>query len=109
MRKKSHIALAGFLVQGMDNEVLNHRWKSFYFGNVLPDCKWSFVTMRHEYDGTFEMTAALLKSLAEESGYWSMDTASFVTDLGQVFLSGRLFYVSSQCPLSGEYQRSLHL
>ena len=85
MRKKSHIEQAGFLVQGMDNEVLNHRWKSFYFGNVLPDCKWSFVTMRHEYDGTFEMTAALLKSLAEESGYWSMDTASFVTDLGQVF------------------------
>ena len=47
MRKKSHLALAGFLIQGMDHEVLNRRWRSFYFGNILPDCKPSFVTVRH--------------------------------------------------------------
>ena len=45
MRKKSHLALAGFLIQGMDHEVLNRRWRSFYFGNILPDCKPSFVTV----------------------------------------------------------------
>ena len=36
MRKKSHLSLAGFLVQGMDNEVLSRRWRSFYLGNILP-------------------------------------------------------------------------
>ena len=72
MRKKSHLALAGFLIQGMDHEVLNRRWRSFYFGNILPDCKPSFVTVRHEYDGTFDMMAEMLRALVSEEGYWSI-------------------------------------
>ena len=85
MRKKSHLALAGFLIQGMDHEVLNRRWRSFYFGNILPDCKPSFVTVRHEYDGTFDMMAEMLRALVSEEGYWSIDTAGYMMDLGQVF------------------------
>ena len=85
MRKKSHLALAGFLIQGMDHEVLNRRWRSFYFGNILPDCKPSFVTVRHEYDGTFDMMAEMLRALVSEEGYWSIDTADYMMDLGQVF------------------------
>ena len=84
MRKKSHLSLAGFLVQGMDNEVLSRRWRSFYLGNILPDCKPSFVTVRHEYDKTFDLMAELLRALAEEEGYWSMDTAHYMRDLGQI-------------------------
>ena len=85
MRKKSHLSLAGFLVQGMDNEVLSRRWRSFYFGNILPDCKPSFVTVRHEYDGTFDMMAEMLRALVSEECYWSIDTAGYMMDLGQVF------------------------
>ena len=85
MRKKSHLSLAGFLVQGMDNEVLSRRWRSFYLGNILPDCKPSFVTVRHEYDKTFDLMAEMLRALAEEDGYWSMDTAQYMRDLGQIF------------------------
>ena len=85
MRKKSHLALAGFLIQRMDHEVLNRRWRSFYFGNILPDCKPSFVTVRHEYDGTFDMMAEMLRALVSEEGYWSIDTADYMMDLGQVF------------------------
>lgn len=85
MRKKSHLALAGFLIQGMDHEVLNRRWRSFYFGNILPDCKPSFVTVRHEYDGTFDMMAEMLRALVSEEGYWSIDTADYMMDLGQMF------------------------
>ena len=87
MRKKSHLALAGFLIQGMDHEVLNRRWRSFYFGNILPDCKPSFVTVRHEYDGTFDMMAEMLRALVSEEGYWSIDTAVSLSGTG-VFLGG---------------------
>ena len=62
MRKKSHLSLAGFLVQGMDNEVRSRRWRSFYLGNILPDCKPSFVTVRHEYDKTFDLMAEMLRA-----------------------------------------------
>lgn len=96
MRKKSHLALAGFLIQGMDHEVLNRRWRSFYFGNILPDCKPSFVTVRHEYDGTFDMMAEMLRALVSEEGYWSIDTADYMMDLGQVFhYIADYFYLST--------------
>ncbi|MDO4260592.1 MAG: zinc dependent phospholipase C family protein [Eubacteriales bacterium] len=85
MRKKSHLALASFLVQGMGNETLSRRWRSFYMGNILPDCKPSFVTVRHEYDGTFDMMAEMLRRLVEQEGYWSTDSARYIMDLGQVF------------------------
>ena len=68
----------------MDNEVLSRRWRSFYLGNILPDCKPSFVTVRHEYDKTFDLMAEMLRALAEEDGYWSMDTAQYMRDLGQI-------------------------
>ena len=55
MRKKSHISLAGFLVKGLENDVLSRRWKAFYVGSLLPDCRPSFLTVRHEYDETFEI------------------------------------------------------
>lgn len=85
VRKKSHISLAGFLVRGMDHELLNRRWRSFYLGNLLPDCKVSFVTVRHEYEKTYELMASMLKRLIEEEGYWSPDSMRYVRDLGQVF------------------------
>lgn len=54
LRKKSHILLAGFLADQMiDSDSLQLHRKAFCLGNILPDCKPSFLTTRHEYFGTF--------------------------------------------------------
>ena len=54
MRKKSHISLAKYIVQDMQiPEMVEHR-KAFYLGSILPDCVPSFLTTRHEFDGTFD-------------------------------------------------------
>ena len=53
MRKKSHISLARYMVENLDDEELKkHRW-SFYMGSILPDIKPSFLYERHEIGGTF--------------------------------------------------------
>lgn len=84
MRKKSHISLAGFLVRGLESDTLRRRWKSFYVGSLLPDCRPSFLTMRHEYDETFELVKGKIRYLVE-TGDDSMDTMRYMIDLGQVF------------------------
>ncbi|MBS6397818.1 MAG: zinc dependent phospholipase C family protein [Clostridiales bacterium] len=85
MRKKSHISLAGFLVKGLENDVLSRRWKAFYVGSLLPDCRPSFLTVRHEYDETFEMVENKIRRLIEQQGKFQQDSMRFMIDLGQVF------------------------
>ena len=53
MRKKSHISLAGQMMRSLETDgVLNYKI-TFCLGNILPDCKPSFVTTPHTYDETF--------------------------------------------------------
>lgn len=53
MRKKSHISLARHIVADVDSlSILKHK-KAFYVGSILPDCKPSFITTKHEIEGTF--------------------------------------------------------
>ena len=85
MRKKSHISLAGFLVRGLENETLSRRWKAFYVGSLLPDCRPSFLTVRHEYDETFEMVEEKIRRLAEDKDWVPADSMRYMIDLGQVF------------------------
>ncbi|MCD8098274.1 MAG: zinc dependent phospholipase C family protein [Lachnospiraceae bacterium] len=84
MRKKSHLALAGYLLNGMGNEVLRRRWKAFYLGSVLPDMKPSFVTKRHEYETTFDLVAGKLRALSCGEGDGSADSMRYAVDLRQV-------------------------
>lgn len=84
MRKKSHISLAGFLVRGLQNETLSRRWKAFYVGSLLPDCRPSFLTMRHEYDETFGMVGEKIRRLVEDEEH-GIDSIRYMIDLGQVF------------------------
>jgi len=84
MRKKSHISLAGFLVRGLESDTLSRRWKAFYVGSLLPDCRPSFLTMRHEYDETFDMVEEKIRHLVEDSDI-SVDSMRYMIDLGQVF------------------------
>lgn len=85
MRKKSHISLAGFLVRGLENETLSRRWKAFYVGSLLPDCRPSFLTMRHEYDETFGMVEEKIRRLVEYRDWAPTDSMRYMIDLGQVF------------------------
>ncbi len=84
MRKKSHLALARYLLNGMGNEPLRRRWKAFYFGSVLPDLKPSFVTKRHEYEATFDLVAGKLRALSCAEGDCPVDSMRYIMDLGQV-------------------------
>ena len=58
MRKKSHISLAQYIVKDMEVPVMMDHRKAFYLGSILPDCKPSFLTQRHEFEGTFDMVSA---------------------------------------------------
>ncbi len=85
MRKKSHISLARFLVKGMDDDILKRRWKAFYVGSLLPDCRPAFLMMRHEYGETFGMVEEKIRRLAGEAGCFPEDSIRYMIDLGQVF------------------------
>lgn len=66
MRKKSHILLAGYLADQMKaaDSLQSHR-KAFCLGSILPDCKPSFLTTRHEYFGTFASIQERIRFLVE--------------------------------------------
>lgn len=53
MRKKSHVSLARYLVENLNDEELKKHKFSFYLGSILPDIKPSFIYKRHEIDGTY--------------------------------------------------------
>ena len=85
MRKKSHISLARFLVRKAGDDVLRRRWKAFYVGSLLPDCRPSFLTVRHEYDETIDLVERKIRGLMEERKYLSEDSMRYMIDLGQIF------------------------
>ena len=85
MRKKSHISLARFLVREAGDDVLRRRWKAFYVGSLLPDCRPSFLTVRHEYEETFELVERKIRSLTENAERRMEDSMRYMIDLGQVF------------------------
>lgn len=85
MRKKSHISLARFLVRKAGDDVLRRRWKAFYVGSLLPDCRPSFLTVRHEYDVTFDMVEQKIRKLMEDPMHWTEDSMRYIIDLGQIF------------------------
>lgn len=60
MRKKSHISLARYIVNSLDDKELKKHRFSFYIGSVLPDIKPSFIYKRHEINGTFPYVKNIL-------------------------------------------------
>ena len=84
MRKKSHISLAKHIVQISDIKNFDEHKKAFYIGSILPDCKPSFLTKRHEITGTFGLVEKGMYKLTQ--GYHRMDELStmYFTKLGEV-------------------------
>lgn len=82
MRKKSHISLAKYIVDSLNEQDLLKHKKAFYIGSILPDCKPSFLTTRHEIQGTFLQVQEEIKRLADGRNVQNMRV--YFRDLGQV-------------------------
>lgn len=54
MRKKSHISLAGQIMDSLQlGDVFDYKLP-FYVGSIWPDCRPSFVTTPHKFDVTYQ-------------------------------------------------------
>ncbi len=84
MRKKSHISLAKHIVTMAGIQSFDKHKKAFYIGSILPDCKPSFITRRHEITGTFSLVENRIHKLTH--GYQNIGDLSTVyfTRLGEV-------------------------
>ncbi|MDD3184899.1 MAG: zinc dependent phospholipase C family protein [Anaerostipes sp.] len=66
MRKKSHISLAGQIMDSLDlNQVFDYKMP-FYVGSIWPDCRPSFITTPHTYDVTYHKIKGKLEEFVEE-------------------------------------------
>ena len=84
MRKKSHISLAKYLVDDMKvPEMVQHR-KAFYLGSILPDCKPSFLTRRHEFGETFDLVKVQIRELAADNELLCRNARAYMRHLGEV-------------------------
>ena len=74
MRKKSHVSLSRYLLDHIDSELLENHRKAFIVGSVLPDCKPSFVTTKHNMeedmsDDYKKISTAYCRKLGEVTHY----------------------------------------
>ncbi len=84
MRKKSHISLARYIVHSLDNQELVKHRKAFYIGSILPDCKPSFLTTKHEFTGTFSMVEDKIRQMISEYDPVEHSERNYAINLGQV-------------------------
>lgn len=84
MRKKSHISLAKYIVDAMDAKELCKHKKAFYLGSILPDCKPSFLTTKHEFNGTFEKVQESIEGLTINCDIMSRNARVYWRQLGEV-------------------------
>ena len=84
MRKKSHISLAIYIADSLNSIELKRHRKAFFIGSILPDCKPSFFTTKHEYLGTISMVENKIKQLTSAYNPLQYNERSYVIDLGQV-------------------------
>lgn len=84
MRKKSHISLAKYIVGSLGEQELVKHKKAFYLGSILPDCKPSFLTVKHEMEGTFPKLQRQLEKLVELQQSSQINMRVFYRHLGEV-------------------------
>lgn len=84
MRKKSHISLAKYMVESLNDEGLRKHRLSFYLGSILPDMKPSFIYRRHEITGTFPDIRRHIARLSEGQKAIEKNGRKYYMDLGQI-------------------------
>ena len=82
MRKKSHVALSIYLVNNLESDLLENHKKAFIMGSVLPDCKLSFVTTRHNMEETFDTVCSVISELSDDLP--DKASSSYCRKLGEV-------------------------
>lgn len=85
MRKKSHIALAKYLVrESRDKDLKKHKY-AFYLGSILPDIKPSFIYRHHEITKTFPALKERIQQLSSsEAAKKDKNSAKYYRHLGEV-------------------------
>ena len=84
MRKKSHISLARHIVRVTDLQSIDRHKKAFYVGSILPDCKPSFLTKRHEINETFDIVVKGIEKLTLHYDCVEELSTRYFTRLGEV-------------------------
>ena len=84
LRKKSHISLAQYIVRNMEEQKLADHRKAFYLGSILPDCKPSFLSTKHEFNGTFLKVKQDIRALVENLELYENNQRAFMRHLGEV-------------------------
>lgn len=84
MRKKSHISLAKHIVNISNSPNFDKHRKAFYIGSILPDCKPSFLTKRHEITGTFNLVEGRIRNLTQGYNDITDLSTAYFTRLGEV-------------------------
>lgn len=84
MRKKSHISLANHIVKVSGMENFDKHRKAFYIGSILPDCRPSFLTKRHEITETFDLVESGIEKLTEGYTEKAQLSTMYFTKLGEV-------------------------
>ena len=104
MRKKSHISLAKHIVNISDLQNFDKHKKAFYVGSILPDCKPSFLTQRHEITGTINLVEKQMHKLTDGYNHVGELSTMYFTKLGEV-----LHYVADYFtyPHNKEYPGSM--
>jgi hypothetical protein len=84
VRKKSHISLARYIATSLDAKDLIKHKKAFYLGSILPDCKPTFLTTKHEFGGTFDKVKEDIKKLTIANEININNNRAYWRNLGQV-------------------------
>lgn len=81
MRKKSHLSLAGYIVDVVDPNMITHPL-AFRFGSLEPDLVPTFITTKHRIDLTFpKLEKKIVRVLNEYDGSRGL-TVGLTKDLG---------------------------
>lgn len=84
VRKKSHISVAKYIVNNINTQELDDHKKAFYLGSILPDCKPSFLTKKHEFTGTFEQVREDIRNLTVDCDIMGRNERVYWRRLGEV-------------------------
>lgn len=84
MRKKSHISLARFIADNSGILELHQHRKAFCLGSILPDCKPSFLTEKHQFHGTFDKVQRYIRDLTEDCILEERNPRSYWRKIGEV-------------------------
>ena len=84
MRKKSHFSLSMYILDNVDSTILDEHRKAFIVGSILPDCRPSFVTTKHNMDETFELVKQAINRCTIDNEEYKHISTAYCRKLGEI-------------------------